>query len=176
MWATRRAVNLMSSNIENWHGRDDRWYLKTWYMSSFAQKILVDSDRHKFAMTQDTQKRSCCHCYIWADWFTFHESHNDYYVIYYNGMQDFVRETFNVNIKIAQRVQNIWNFACEQGIWNFIVGKSSLQKKCQTSVIIQEISYSKKRPGDMVQNLASPRLSGRVDSTALDLNSWVNPN
>ena len=111
-------------------------------MSSFAQKILVDSDRHKFAMTQDTQKRSCCHCYIWADWFTFHESHNDYYVIYYNGMQDFVRETFNVNIKIAQRVQNIWNFACEQGIWNFIVGKSSLQKKCQTSVIIQEISYS----------------------------------
>ena len=28
----------------------------------------------------------------------------------------------------------------------------------------------------MVQNLASPRLSGRVDSTALDLNSWVNPN
>ena len=32
------------------------------------------------------------------------------------------------------------------------------------------------RPGDMVQNLASPRLSGRVDSTALDFNSWVNPN
>ena len=68
-------------------------------------------------------------------------------MIYYNGMQDFVRETFDVNIKIAQRVQNIWNFACEQraceqGIWNFIVGKSSLQKKCQTSVIIQEISYS----------------------------------
>ena len=147
MWATRRTVNPMPSNIENWHGRDDRWCLKTWYMSSFAQKILVDSERHKFAMTQDTQKRSCCHCYIWADWFTFHESHNDYYVIYYNGMQDFVRETFDVNIKIAQRVQNIWNFACEQraceqGIWNFIVGKSSLQKKCQTSVIIQDISYS----------------------------------
>ena len=147
MWATRRAVNPMFSNIENWYGRDDRWCLNTWYMTSFVQKILVDSDRHKFAMTQDTQKRSFWHCYIWADWFTFHESHNDYYVIYYNGMPDFVRETFDVNIKIAPRVQNIWNLACEQracsqSIWNFIVGKSSLRKKCQTLVIIREISYS----------------------------------
>ena len=40
----------------------------------------------------------------------------------------------NVNIKIAQTMQNIWNLACEQalcsqGIWNFIVEKLSLLKK-----------------------------------------------
>ena len=44
------------------------------------------------------------------------------------------QEMLNVNIKIAQTMQNIWNLACEQalcshGIWNFIVWKSSLLKK-----------------------------------------------
>ena len=44
-------------------------------------------------------------------------------------------ETFNVNIKIAQTMENIWNLACQQrsysqGIWNVIVGKSGLLKKC----------------------------------------------
>ena len=47
-------------------------------------------------------------------------------------------ETFDVNIKIAQTKQNSWNF---------IVGKSSLLKKRQTSMIIQEISYSNLETG-----------------------------
>ena len=50
-------------------------------------------------------------------------------------------ETFNVNIKIAQTKQNSWNF---------IVGKSSLLKKRQTSMIIQEISYSNLETGRYV--------------------------
>ena len=53
---------------------------------------------------------------------------------YYNGMPKFIKKMLNVNIKIAQTMQNIWNLACEQalcshGIWNFIVWKSSLLKK-----------------------------------------------
>ena len=50
-------------------------------------------------------------------------------------------ETFDVDIKIAQTKQNSWNF---------IVRKSSLLKKRQTSMIIQEISYSNLETGRYV--------------------------
>ena len=61
--------------------------------------------------------------YIWADW-----------SIIITMAARVYKEKLNVNIKIAQTMQNIWNLACEQalcsqGIWNFIVGKSSLLKK-----------------------------------------------
>ena len=53
------------------------------------------------------------------------------------------KETFSVNIKIAQTMQNIWNSACEQRVWLFeILLLESLLKKWQTSGIIWEISYS----------------------------------
>ena len=55
-------------------------------------------------------------------------------------------ETFDVNIKIAQTMQISWHF---------IVRKLSLLKKWQILVIIQEISYSNWRTGEMVQNLES---------------------
>ena len=55
-------------------------------------------------------------------------------------------ETFDVNIKIAQTMQNSWHF---------IVGKLSLLKKWQTLVIIQEISCFNWRTEEMVQNLES---------------------
>ena len=92
-----------------------------------CKNILVDSNCHKFAMTQNVRKRCCWHCYIWADSFTFTlllPSHAGVY-----------EETFNVNIKIAQTMQNIWNLACQQrsysqGIWNVIVRKSGLLRKC----------------------------------------------
>ena len=63
----------------------------------------------------------------------------------------------NVNSKIAQTMQSIWNF---------IVEKSTLQEN-GTSVIIREISDSKFiwKLGDAVQNLESPGFPGRVDST-----------
>ena len=66
-------------------------------------------------------------------------------------------KTFNVKSKIAQTMQNIWNF---------IVKKSTLQEN-GTSVIIWEISDSKFiwKLGDAVQNLESPGFPGRVDST-----------
>ena len=66
-------------------------------------------------------------------------------------------KTFNVNSKIAQTMQNIWNF---------IVEKSTLQEN-GTSVIIREISDSKFiwKLGDAVQNLESAGFPGRVDST-----------
>ena len=42
-----------------------------------------------------------------------------------------------------------------QNSWHFIVRKLSLLKKWQTLLIIQEISYSNWRMGEMVQNLES---------------------
>ena len=47
-----------------------------------------------------------------------------------------------------------------------MVGKSSLQE-IATLAIIQEISDSNLETGDTVQNLESPGLAGRVDSTAV---------
>ena len=55
-------------------------------------------------------------------------------------------ETFDVNIKIVQTMQISWHV---------IVRKLSLLKKWQTLAIIQEISYSNWRTGEMVQNLES---------------------
>ena len=64
-----------------------------------------------------------------------------------------------MNIKIAQTTQNSWNF---------IVGRSSLQKKWQTSGIIREISDSNLETGRYGPKFVSlSGLSGRVDSTVL---------
>ena len=78
------------------------------------------------------------------------------------------KEMFSVNIKIAQTMQNsLWTKSL--AIWNFIVRKSSLLKKWQTSGIICEISYSNLETRRYGPNLKSPRLSRRVDST----DNWV---
>ena len=45
-----------------------------------------------------------------------------------------------------------------------MVGKSSLQE-IAILAIVREISHSNLEPGDSVQNLEYPGLSGRVDST-----------
>ena len=39
-------------------------------MTLFVPKLLADSDRHKFVMTQNVQKRCCWYCCILAEWFT----------------------------------------------------------------------------------------------------------
>ena len=66
-----------------------------------------------------------------------------------------------MNIKIAQTTQNSWNL---------IVRKSSLVKKWQTSANIRKPFQTLIwRPGDTVQNLESPGLSGRVASTTCQL-------
>ena len=68
-------------------------------------------------------------------------------------------KTFNVNSKIAQTMQNIWNF---------IVEKSTLQEN-GTSVIIREISDSKFiwKLGDAVQNLESAGFPGSMTALIL---------
>ena len=60
------------------------------------------------------------------------------------------------NSKIAQTMQNISKF---------MVGKSSLQLNGKRRLISGRFHTLIWRPGDTVQNLESPGLSGRVDST-----------
>ena len=143
------------SNTENWLGRDERWRHNARLMMSFVQKILVDSHHHEFVMTEDARKRCSWQCNIWPDCFTSHHSHHYlYYTIWHTQVYE---KTCNVNSKIAQTMQSIWNF---------IVEKSTLQEN-GTSVIIREISDSKFiwKLGDAVQNLESAGFPGRVDST-----------
>ena len=92
-----------SSNIENWWGVGDRWHHNAGHMKSFFGE-------------KKAQKRCCFNCNIWPNWFTFHQSH---YCLYYNGILAFVWKRSFINRKIAQTVQNIWNF---------IVGESNLQE------------------------------------------------
>ena len=69
-------------------------------------------------------------------------------------------ETFNIkSLEIAQTTENIWNF---------IVIKSNLPENANFSISgrIQTLIW---RPGETVQNRESPGLSGRVDSTDLNL-------
>ena len=58
------------------------------------KNILVDSNCHKFAMTQNVRKRCCWHCYIWGDWFTFYQSH-----YYYHRMPEFMRKRSILTLK-----------------------------------------------------------------------------
>ena len=103
-----------------------------------VQKNTHWPSRHKFAITQNAWKRCCWHCYIWADWFFFLPI-----TLLLQWHVRVYKETFSVNIKIAQTMQNIWNSACEQRVWLFeILLSESLLKKWQTSGIIWEISYS----------------------------------
>ena len=68
-------------------------------MTSFVQEIPVDSDRHKFAMTQNAQKRCCWYCYIeLVDLLLPITLLLQWRVVVYE-------ETFGVNITIAQTCQ-----------------------------------------------------------------------
>ena len=68
-------------------------------------------------------------------------------------------ETFNVNSKIDQLRQNMSNFIVRKSIESTRNGKlRRLSGRFQTLIW---------RPGEMVQNLESPGLSGRVDSPAI---------
>ena len=121
-------------------------------MKSFVQKnITVDCNHHKFAMTQNTQKYvvGIVTFDLINNWFTSHQSH--YYLQWYTRVYD---ETFYVNLKIAQTIQNSWNF---------IVRKSGLLKKWQTSVIIQKISYC---------NLETGRYGLKCGVSWIILESW----
>ena len=132
------------------------------HMTSLVQKILFDSDRDKFAMTQNARERCCWHSNIWpTGWFTPHQS-----ITKLQRHTEVYEETFDVNIKIAQTTQNSWNFN--------IVGKSSLLKwrKCKLRRLLGRLRTLILRPRDAVQNLESPGLSGGVVSTDYFYVSW----
>ena len=78
------------------------------------------------------------------------------------------KETFSVNIKIAQTMQNIWNSACEQTAWLFGILLSEIQvywRNGKLRGLSGRFHTLIWRPGNTVQNLESPRLSRRVNST-----------
>ena len=98
-------------------------------MTPLVKKILVDSDRHKITMAQNSRKRYLLlpinHIIIKLQWHT---------KVYVKMFDD------HVNIKVPQTLK-----------------LEVLSKSFHTLIW---------RPGDRVQNLESPRLSGRVESTA----------
>ena len=106
-----------------------------------------------FAVMQNARRRCCWHCNIWPITLLLISK-------LHTGV---CQETFNVNFKIVQTMQNIWNF---------IVGKSSLKEMANFQRLSRRIHTLIWRPGDMVQNLESPGLSGRVDSTVCGPNKW----
>ena len=85
-------------------------------MTSLVQKIPVDSNRHEFVMTQNAWKRCCCITLL--TWLVYFPPITLLLIVYWHTGD--CKETFNVkSTKIAQTTQNIWNF---------IVGKSTLQE------------------------------------------------
>ena len=92
------------------------------------------------------RKRCCWNCNIWPNWFTSHQSH---YCLYYNGIPEFVRKRSMLNV-----VQYL-KFHCQK------VESTRNGKLRRLSGRFQTLIW---RPGEMVQNLESPGLSGRVDS------------
>ena len=104
-----------------------------------AKKTLWIRSCRIFAMKQNAQKRCCWHCNIWPITLLLISK-------LHSGVCE---ETFNVNIKIIiiQTTQNIWNF---------IVGKSSLQEMANFRRLSGRFHTLIWRPGDTVQNLESP--------------------
>ena len=105
-----------------------------------------------FAVMQNAQ-RCCWHCNIWPITFLL-------ILKLHTGVCE---ETLNVNIKIVQTMQNIWNF---------IVGKSSLQEIANFPPLFGRFHTLIWRLGDTVKKLESPGLSRRVESTVWGPNKW----
>ena len=90
-----------SSNIENWWGRDDRWHHNT---------------RHMTSLWKNVQKRCYWNFNIWPNWFT---SYLQSLLRIWQRHTRFCEKMFDVNSKVDQ---------IRQRIWNFIVKKSNLQE------------------------------------------------
>ena len=131
-----------SSNIENWWERDDKWCHNDYGTWHHLWKKLHKKDVVGI-VTFDL-----------INWLTSHQPHYClYYLQWHTGVCE---EMFDVNSKITQTTQSIWK--------NFTVRKLSSTrngKPWQLSARFQTLTW---RLGEMVQNLESPGLSGRVDS------------
>ena len=137
---TAHVASKVNSGLSTLHvfkywelmGREDRWRHNACYMTSFVQKHtgwlqssqICDDTKHVKKMLL---------ALLYLSWLVYIlPSH------YYNAMLEFMRKHSMLTLKIAQTKQNIWNLACQQrscsqGIWNVIVGKSGLLKKCMSS-------------------------------------------
>ena len=59
--------------------------------------ILNDSNRYKFAVTQNARKDVAGIVNIWPDWFTSYQS--ELLLIYYSGILEFMRKTSMLTLK-----------------------------------------------------------------------------
>ena len=102
------------------------------------------------------QKRFCWNCNIWPYWLTSHQPHYCLHVYYYNGIPEFVRKCLMLTVKrLKQSISILKKFHCQK------VDSTRNGKPWRLSGRFQTLTW---RLGEMVQNLGSPRLSGRVDS------------
>ena len=110
---------------------------------------------HDVICGKKARKRCCWYCIIWPHWLTSHQSN---YCLYYNGIWHIrvCEDSFGVNSKIAQITQSLSkNFICQK------VNSTRNGKPRWLSGRFQSLIW---RPGETVQNLESPGLSGRVDN------------
>ena len=121
-------------------------------MTLFVQKIFVDSDRHEFAMTQNARKDVVGIVTFDLVGFTSHQ-----YIIILQWYSGFYDETFVVNIKKDQTTKIVELLLSECRIFCRNGKLRRLSGRFQTVI---------SRPGDKVQTLESPGLSGTGDSTA----------
>ena len=109
---------------------------------------------------KNVPKRCYWNCIIWPNWFTSYQS----LLHILQRHTRFCEKMFDVNSKVDQ---------IRQSIWNSIVKKSNLQEMANFGDYPGDIRLIW-RPGETVQNLESPRLSGRVDSPeSLTSGTWV---
>ena len=109
---------------------------------------------------KNVPKRCYWNCNIWPNWFTSYQS----LLRILQRHTRFCEKMFDVNSKVDQ---------IRQRVWNFIVKKSNLQEMANFGDYPGDIRLIW-RPGETVQNLESPRLSGRVDSPeSLTSGTWV---
>ena len=116
----------MSLNIENWQAGDYTWHHNPRIMTSFVQKILVESDCHEFVMMQNARK--------------------PIRLLYYNDILELIRKHSMLTLKWHKQHKIV-----EILLWESRVYWRNGILRWQ---IILEISF-----------MASPELSGRVDST-----------
>ena len=126
-------------------------------MTSFLQRILVDSHHHEFVMTQNTQKRCCWHCNIILTCLAYFPPIT---LLYYNGIPEFyMRKCSILTLKYVKQCKMVEILLTESQIYRRNGKLQRLSRRYSCYMLIW-------RQGDVVQNLESPGLSRRVASTA----------
>ena len=128
-----------------------------WYIMSHVQKMLLDSNHPKYLRWHKMHEKVVVGIVTFDLIIFSHLNHIAVYMHDYSILECMRKCLIDVNRKLAQAMQNIWNF---------IVGKLILLKKWQTRAIIGLYLPDNYYPGDTVQNLESPGLNRKVDSTA----------